>query len=100
MHSHNIHSLFVLWDGPSISSGIVTTYLMDQVFTRGVFPADIKSEGVMSYPAICVALVFSLQDCAAAMGKLGVWRLLVFNGTDIISVVSHIDINTLVKQVA
>ena len=93
MKAKDITSLLVERDGPVDAYGIVTEKdVIIKVVATGRHPGRTKVREIMSKPIITIPPDCSLKECAELMARRGLRRLPVFDGKDIIGIVSATDI--------
>lgn len=93
MKQWNVSSLLVRRRDPTDTWGFMTqTDVIEKVVAKGQDPASVYVHEVMTKPVITVPPNCSLQDCAALMARADIRRVLVFDGQDIVGIVSSTDI--------
>lgn len=93
MRDRQVGSLLVEQVSPSDTWGIIThTDVVRKIIAPDRDPAQVKIAEVMVKPITTVRPDTSLQECARLMGREHIRRVFVFDGHDIIGVVSAIDI--------
>jgi CBS domain-containing protein len=93
MKQWNVSSLLVERHGPTDTWGFMSqTDVIEKVVAKGLDPDDILVHQIMTKPVITVPPNCSLQDCAALMARADIRRVLVFDGQDIVGIVSSSDI--------
>jgi CBS domain-containing protein len=93
MKERNVSSLLIRPEGSMDTWGFMTeTDLIEKVVAKGLDPAEIFVHEIMSKPVITVSPRSSLQECAALLARAEIRRVLVFDGTDIVGIVSSGDI--------
>jgi CBS domain-containing protein len=93
MKQDNISSLLIKTEGGMATWGFMTeTDIIEKVVAKGLNPADICVVDIMSRPVITVAPTYSLQECAATMARARIRRVLVYDGHNIVGIVSTSDI--------
>jgi len=68
------------------------TDVIEKVVAKGLDPAMVTVQEIMTKPVITVPPQCSLQDCAALMARADIRRVLVFDGESIVGIVSTSDI--------
>ena len=95
MRQWNVSSLLVKRKDATDTWGFMTqTDVIEKVVAEGLDPAQVLVHEVMTKPVITVPSNCSLQDCAALMARADIRRVLVFDGQDIVGIVSSSDIFT------
>jgi CBS domain-containing protein len=93
MKQWNVSSLLVQRQDTTDTWGFMTqTDVIEKVIARGLDPAEVRVHEIMTKPIITVPPNCSLQDCAALMARADIRRVLVFDGRDIVGIVSSSDI--------
>ncbi|MBI5878682.1 MAG: CBS domain-containing protein [Chloroflexi bacterium] len=93
MQQHHIHSLLVERDGDLDAYGIVTdTDIVGKVMAQGRDPGATRVRDVMSKPIITVPPDCSLFDMAQLMARNHINHLPVFDGKQLVGIVSSTDI--------
>ncbi|UCC88614.1 MAG: CBS domain-containing protein [Anaerolineales bacterium] len=93
MRDRQVGSLLVEQLSPSDTWGIITqTDVVQKVVAPGKEPAQVKVAEVMTKPITAVQSDTSLQECARLMARDHIRRVFVFDGQDVIGVVSASDI--------
>ena len=93
MRQWNVSSLLVQRRNPGDTWGFVSqTDVVEKVIAEGRDPGQILIQEIMTKPVITVPPNCSLQDCAALMARADIRRVLVFDGQDIVGIVSSSDI--------
>lgn len=93
MRERNISSLLIRPEGDMHTWGFMTdTDLIEEVVAKGLDPAEVYVHEIMSKPVITVSPRSSLQECAALLARAEIRRVLVYDGKDIIGIVSSSDI--------
>jgi len=93
MKQCNVSSLLVK-QGSSIAAwGFMTeTDVIEKVVAEGLDPAEVLVREIMSKPVKTVSPKHSLQECAALLARADIRRVLVYDGQDIVGLVSSSDI--------
>ena len=93
MKQWNVSSLLVLRKGSTDTWGFMSqTDVIEKVVAPGRDPEKVQVHEIMTKPVITVPPNCSLQDCAALMARADIRRVLVFDGQDIVGIVSSSDI--------
>lgn len=93
MKQSNVTSLLVQRKSPGDTWGFISqTDIVEKVVAEGLEPADTLVRDIMTKRVITVSPNFSLMDCAALMARADIHRVLVFDGQDIVGIVSGSDI--------
>lgn len=93
MKQWNVSSLLVQRKDTTDTWGFMTqTDVIEKVVAQGLDPASIYAHEIMTKPVITVPSNCSLPDCAALMARADIRRVLVFDGQDIVGIVSSSDI--------
>ncbi len=93
MKHRNVSSLLVGQKGHIETWGFMTqTDVVEKVVAIGSDPATVQVQEIMTKPVITVAPSATLQDCAALMARADIRRVLVFDGKEIVGIVSGSDI--------
>ena len=93
MKQWNVTSLLVGRKGTTDTWGFMSqTDVIEKVVAKGLDPAEVQVHEIMTKPVITVPSNCSLQDCAALMARADIRRVLVFDGQDIVGIVSSSDI--------
>jgi CBS domain-containing protein len=93
MKQWNVSSLLVLRRGSTDTWGFMSqTDVIEKVVAPGLDPDKVQVHEIMTKPVITVPPNCSLQDCAALMARADIRRVLVFDGQDIVGIVSSSDI--------
>jgi isocitrate dehydrogenase len=93
MKEDNISSLLIKTAGGMATWGFMTeTDIIEKVVAKGLNPADVRVVDIMSRPVITVSPTYSLQECAATMARARIRRVLVYDGDNIVGIVSTSDI--------
>jgi len=93
MKQRQVSSLLVKRESNMDTWGFMTeTDVIEKVVARGLDPAGIHVHEIMSKPVITVSSKASLQECAALLARADIRRVLVFDGQDIVGIVSSSDI--------
>lgn len=93
MRDKKISSLFVNRRGQEDAWGIVTRKdVVNKVVDPGKDPAAVKVFEIMSKPLITVSPGLALKYCARLFNAAGIRRAPVFDGKDIVGILSNTDI--------
>lgn len=93
MKQWNVSSLLVQRKSQTDTWGFMTqTDIIEKVIASGCDPETVQVHEIMTKPVITVPPSCSLQDCAALMARADIRRVLVFDGQDIVGIVSSSDI--------
>lgn len=93
MREKGVSSLFVNRRGQEDAWGIVTRKdVVNKVIDPGKDPADVKVFEIMSKPLITVSPGLALKYCARLFNAAGIRRAPVFDGKEIIGILSNTDI--------
>ena len=93
MRDHRVGSLLVERVSPSDTWGTITrTDVVHKVIAPGREPGQVKVSDVMSKPIATVRPDTSLQDCARLMGQEDIRRVFVFDGRNIVGILTASDI--------
>jgi CBS domain-containing protein len=93
MRDHRVGSLLVERVSPSDTWGTITrTDVVHQVIAPGKEPGQVKVSNVMSKPIATVRPDTSLQECARLMAHEDIRRVFVFDGRNIIGILTASDI--------
>jgi isocitrate dehydrogenase len=68
------------------------TDVIEKVVADGLDPSETLVRDIMSKPVITVAPTISLQECSALLARADIRRVLVYDGKDIVGIVSSSDI--------
>lgn len=93
MKQWNVSSLLVKRESNMGNWGFMTeTDVIEKVVANGSDPAHIAVAEIMSRPVITVSPKFSLQECASLLTRADIRRVLVYDGQNIVGIVSSSDI--------
>ncbi len=93
MKQWNVTSLLVGRKDTTDTWGFMTqTDVIEKVVAQGHDPAEVLVHEIMTKPVITVPSNCSLQDCSALMARADIRRVLVFDGQDVVGIVSSSDI--------
>jgi len=93
MKQWNVTSLLVARQSLAETWGFMSqTDVIEKVVARGLDPAAVTVAQIMTKPVITVPPSCSLQDCAALMARADIRRVMVFDGENIVGIVSTSDI--------
>ena len=93
MKEWNVSSLLVRREDATDTWGFMSRKdVLEKVVARGLDPDTVQVHEIMTKPVITVPPNCSLRDCAALMIRADIRRVLVFDGQDIVGIVSSSDI--------
>lgn len=93
MKEQNVSSLLIKPKSSMDTWGFMTnTDLIEKVVAKGLDPAEVYVHEIMSKPVITVSPRSNLQECAALLTRAEIRRVLVYDGKNIIGIVSSSDI--------
>jgi CBS domain-containing protein len=93
MKQRNVSSLLVQRKDNTDTWGFMSqTDVIEKVVAAGLDPEEVQVHEIMTKPIITVPPNCSLQDCAALMARADIRRVLVFDGKEIVGIVSSSDI--------
>ena len=93
MKERNVSSLLVRRESDMDTWGFMTeTDLIEKVVAGGLDPESVTVHQIMSKPVITVSPKSSLQECAALLARADIRRVLVYDGQEIVGIVSSSDI--------
>jgi isocitrate dehydrogenase len=93
MKERNVSSLLVRRESDMDTWGFMTeTDLIEKVVAAGLDPESVTVHQIMSKPVITVSPKSSLQECAALLARADIRRVLVYDGQEIVGIVSSSDI--------
>ena len=93
MKQWNVSSLLVQRKDPTDTWGFMSqTDVIEKVVAQGLDATKVCVHEIMTKPVITVPPNCSLSDCAALMARADIRRVLVFDGQDIVGIVSSSDI--------
>jgi CBS domain-containing protein len=93
MRQWNVSSLLVQRQDVTDTWGFMSqTDVIEKVIAHGLDPDTVCVHQIMTKPVITVPPNCSLQDCAALMTRADIRRVLVFDGQDIVGIVSSSEI--------
>ena len=93
MKEQQVSSLLVRPESNMDTWGFMTeSDVIEKVVAKGLDPADLDVHEIMSKPVITVSPRSSLQECAALLTRADIRRVLVYDGKDIVGIVSRSDI--------
>jgi len=93
MKQWNVSSLLVQRRSLGDTWGFVSqTDIVEKVIAEGRDAEQVQVHEIMTKPVITVPPNCSLRDCAALMARADIRRVLVFDGQDIVGIVSSSDI--------
>ena len=98
MREKQVSSLVVNRRTPSDAWGIVTRKdVVNQIVDPGRDPHEVKVYEIMSKPLVTLSPGLALKYCARLMNSTGIRRAIVFDGTDIVGILSNTDIFNAIK---
>ncbi len=93
MREKKVSSLFVNRRGQEDAWGIITRKdVVNKVVDPGKDPAEVKVFEIMSKPLVTVSPGLALKYCARLFNATGIRRAPVFDGKEIIGILSNTDI--------
>ena len=93
MKEWNVSSLLVQRQDATDTWGFMSRKdVIEKVIARGMDANAVQVHEIMTKPVITVPPNCRLQDCAALMIRADIRRVLVFDGQDIVGIVSSSDI--------
>jgi CBS domain-containing protein len=93
MKEKKVSSLFVNRRGQEDAWGIITRKdVVNKVVDPGKDPAEVKVFEIMSKPLVTVSPGLALKYCARLFNATGIRRAPVFDGKDIVGILSNTDI--------
>ena len=93
MRERKVSSVFVNRRGQEDAWGIITRKdVVCKIVDPGKDPADVKVFEIMSKPLITVSPGLALKYCARLFNSAGIRRAPVFDGKDIVGILSNTDI--------
>jgi len=93
MKEQRVSSLLVRPESNMDTWGFMTeTDLIEKVVAKGLDPTELHVHEIMSKPVITVSPKSSLQECAALLTRADIRRVLVYDGKEIVGIVSRRDI--------
>jgi isocitrate dehydrogenase len=93
MKERNVSSLLVKPDSGIDTWGFMSeTDVIEKVVAEGLDPVEVLVSDIMSRPVITVSPKHSLQECAALFARANIRRVLVFDGEEMVGIVSSSDI--------
>jgi CBS domain-containing protein len=93
MKQWNVSSLLVKRESDMGTWGFMTeTDVIEKVVASDLDPAGVHVHEIMSKPVITVSPKYSLQECAALLARADIRRVLVYDGQEIVGIVSSSDI--------
>jgi len=98
MKEERLSSLVVNGKTPEDTWGIVTRKdVVSKIVAIGKEPSEVKVAEIMSKPLITVSPDLPIQDCAMLMRNKGIRRVAVFDGKEIVGLLSNTDIFNVIK---
>ncbi len=99
MKQKNVSSLVVNPAAANDAYGIVTKRdIVTKIVARNLDPRDLFVSDIMTKPVIPISPKASLRECSALMSKAGVRRLPVFDGDQLVGIISDTDIFQCVEE--
>jgi isocitrate dehydrogenase len=93
MREWTVSSLLVRRESNMDTWGFMTeTDVIEKVVAEGLEPAEVHVQEIMSKPVITVSPKHRLQECAALFARADIRRVLVYDGQEIVGIVSSSDI--------
>jgi CBS domain-containing protein len=93
MKERRVSSLLVRPDSGINTWGFMSeTDVIEKVVAEGLDPAEVHVSDIMSKPVITVSPKHTVQECAALFARADIRRVLVFDGEDMVGIVSSSDI--------
>ena len=93
MKQWNVSSLLVKRESGMDTWGLMTeTDVIEKVVAKDPEPKEVLVHEIMSKPVITVSPKSSLQECAALLARADIRRVLVYDGTDMLGIISSSDI--------
>jgi len=93
MHDRHVTSLLVERRSPADTWGIISqTDIVQDIVAEAKDPCQVKVSEVMTQPITTVGPTATLQQCARLMARDNIRRVFVFDGRDIVGVVTASDI--------
>jgi CBS domain-containing protein len=93
MREEKVSSLLVKPEGDMDTWGFMTeTDVIEKVVARRLDVNEVLVHDIMSKPVITVSPQSSLEECAALLARADIRRVLVFDGTEMVGIVSSSDI--------
>jgi len=93
MHDRHVTSLLVERRSPADTWGIISqTDIVRNIVAEAKDPCQVKVSEVMTQPITTVGPTATLQQCARLMARDNIRRVFVFDGRDIVGVVTASDI--------
>ena len=83
------------WDRHAIDGSdraSVARRVIERVVAKGLDSSALRVDEIMSKPVITASPSHSLQECAAMLARADIRRLLVYDGQEIVGIVSSSDI--------
>jgi isocitrate dehydrogenase len=98
MRKERLSSLIVNKTSPDDSWGIMTRKdVVSKIVGPGKDPNKVKVSEIMSKPLLTVSPDLPVKDCAQVMQSKGIRRVAVFDGKEIIGLLSNTDIFNVIK---
>lgn len=98
MRERNVSSLVVNRRTPDDAWGIITRKdVVNKIVDPGRDPHEVKVYEVMSKPLVTLSPGLALKYCARLMHSTGIRRAVVFDGMEIVGILSNSDIFNAIK---
>jgi CBS domain-containing protein len=98
MRSERVSCLIVNRRGPGDAWGMMTRRdVVNKIVDPGRDPEQVKVHEIMTKPVITVPPDLALKYCARLMHNAGLRRLVIFDGNDIVGILSNTDIFNVIK---
>ena len=93
MKQRNVSSLLVRRESEIDTWGFMTeTDVIEKVVAKALDLSTVHVSEIMSKPVITISQKYTLQECAALLARADIRRVLVYDGQDIVGIVSSSDI--------
>jgi CBS domain-containing protein len=93
MRKRNVSSLLVRRESNMDTWGFMTeTDVIEKVVAKGLVPTEVLVHEIMSKPVITTASKSSLRECASLLARADIRRVLVYDGQELLGIVSSSDI--------
>ena len=93
MHDSGVSSLIIEPDADGVAFGIITRKDIVEILVADEFGgASNLVEDIMNKPAVAVSMDFSVYNCQQLMRMVGVRRLPVVDGNNLVGILSNSDI--------
>ena len=98
MRKEHLSSLVVNKTTPDDEWGIMTRKdVVSKIVGPGKDPNKVKVSEIMSKPLVTVSPDLAVKDCAQVMQRKGIRRVAVYDGKEIIGLLSNTDIFNVIK---